>query len=102
MMCDAPSLSRYKDKRVRCRCDGCRRANRVYMRRYRKQRDLLRQPALVDTALVRIRLIELRENGVTYREIAAGADVPLMSVYRIVKGQVTHCQPELSRRLLTA
>lgn len=100
--CVAPSLSRYKDKRIRCRCDGCKRANRIYMRRYRKVRDLLREPSLADAASTRVHIIDLRESGLTYRAIAERANVPLMSVYRIAKGQVQHCQKELSQKLLAS
>lgn len=101
--CESPSLSRYKDRRIRCRCEGCKAANRTYMQRYRRQRDLNRSGRLVDVTPARRLIIELRKDGVTYREILerAGDGISLMQVYRIANGYTCHVQPAVARRLIS-
>lgn len=68
MICDAPSLSRYKGGA--CRCEGCRAANVTYMREYHKRRIITGQPELVDASRAREHLLFLIEQGIGYRKAA--------------------------------
>lgn len=100
--CAAPSLSRYKDTRIRCRCDGCKAANALYMHSYYRCR-LLRRQSLVDADNCRQRLLRARRAGLSFREVAERAGgISTSQVYRIATGQTRRCHPQLERALLAA
>lgn len=98
--CGAPSLSRYKDVRTRCRCVGCVAANARYMAAYRRARLLSHGRQLVDATGCQRALLASREHGATYAKLADLAGLSLMQVYRLTTGATRHCSPAIARAVL--
>lgn len=100
--CEAPSLSRYKDARTRCRCDGCVAANADYMREYHVRRVLSGSVQLIDAGRCRQALVDLHRQGLSYRQVAdlAGHGITTMQVYRLATGRTQRCRRGVARALL--
>ena len=105
-VCDCKQASHDHGHRImynrhKCRCDDCRKANRVYESDRRRQQAYGRSP-YTTTDRVRERILFLQKNGLSFKQIAKVSGVPQSSISRVIYGRTERGEGPAKRILKTS